>query len=199
MMNAEQIVHDVAARVREIVAEAEDRAAQIVRDAEADAKRIRERAESEGRERLELVRSALDDLEARVNGSSSSPADARGAPSTEVSPGPVIVPEPSPSPVPEPSPDPEPPTPTPDPIPEPAPAPIPEPTPPPDEGTLPQIAADPGPAAADSDDASAARLVAMNMAFDGASREQIEGHLAENYSLEDTGAIVDDVLVLATR
>ncbi len=47
--------------------------------------------------------------------------------------------------------------------------------------------------------ASAARLVAMNMALDGASREEIEAHLAEEYALDDAGAIVDDVLALAAK
>lgn len=196
-MNTEQIVHDVAARVRELVAEAEDRAAQIVRDAEAEAEGIRERAQAEGNERLEIVRRALAELESRVTGRASAPQSITDAPSAEVSPGPVIVPEPSPAPVPEPFPEPIP-EPTPDPVPEPQPDPVPEPTPPPDEGTPPQLAADSSNGAG-SDDATAARLVAMNMALDGASREQIEGHLAENYSLEDTGALVDDVLALATR
>jgi hypothetical protein len=39
----------------------------------------------------------------------------------------------------------------------------------------------------------------MNMALDGASREQIESRLAEEYSLEDAGAVVDDVLALAAK
>jgi hypothetical protein len=186
-MKAEQIVHDVASRVREIVAEAEARAAEIVRDAEAEAERIRARAEAEGHERLEIVRRALDELESRVAKSPSAKESGPGAPSAEISPGPVIVPEPSPAPTPEPGPTP---------VPEPTPDPVPEPTPPPDEGTPPQVAAG---SSSRSDDAAAARLVAMNMALDGASREQIEGHLAENYSLPDAGAVVDDVLALATR
>ena len=37
------------------------------------------------------------------------------------------------------------------------------------------------------------------MALDGASRETIEAHLAENYALEDPGSIVDDVLTLAAK
>ena len=82
---------------------------------------------------------------------------------------------------------------------------IPEPTPPPDEGTPPQTAAEPArhngaaPDAAKSDDTAAARLVAMNMALDGASREAIEAHLAENYALADAGALVDDVLALTSK
>ena len=37
------------------------------------------------------------------------------------------------------------------------------------------------------------------MALDGASREAIEAHLAENYALTDASAIVDDVLQLAAK
>ncbi len=39
----------------------------------------------------------------------------------------------------------------------------------------------------------------MNMALDGASREAIEAHLAENYELADAGALVDDVLALTSK
>ena len=49
-MDAEQIVQEVADRVREIVSDAEQRAAQIVSDAEQEASRIRARAETEGQE-----------------------------------------------------------------------------------------------------------------------------------------------------
>ena len=197
MANAEQIVHDVAARVREIVTEAEQRAAQIVREAEADAQRIRERAENDSRERLAIVRRALDELENRIAGgrparsSENVSASSAGA-AAEVTPGPVTVPEPAPPSIPEPAPDPVP-EPSPDPVPEPAPDPQPEPAPPPEEGPPPGLSRE------RSDDAAAARLVAMNMALDGASREEIEAHLAEGYALEDAGAIVDDVLALAAR
>lgn len=186
-MDAEHFADDVAARVRAIVAEAEQRAASIVREAEQEASRIREQAETESEGKLRLVRAALEELQAKLGVGAA--ATANGA-SAEVEPGPVTVPEPAPPLIPEPAPDP---------VPEPTPDPVPEPTPPPDEGTPPQP--DPvGPAAGSkSGDATAARLVAMNMALDGASREQIEGHLAESYALTDTGAIVDDVLALTAR
>lgn len=188
-MDAERIVHDVAERVRAIVSEAEERAAEIVRDAEQEASRIRDRAEAEGKERVEEVRRALDELQGKLG--------ARARPDAEVDPGPVTVPEPEPPPVPEPGPEPVP-EPTPEPAPQPEPPLVPEPTPPPDEGTPPQVAAeadaDPKP-----DDPVAARLVAMNMALDGASRVTIEAHLAEHYSLDDAGAIVDDVLAFAAK
>jgi outer membrane biosynthesis protein TonB len=177
MADAEKIVHDVAERVRELVSDAEARAAEIVRDAEADAKRIRERAEAEARERLDEVRSALTDLEGKLKSGSA-----------EVDPGPVTVPEPSPEPVPEPGPAPVP-EPTPDPVPEPTPDPVPEPTPPPDEGTPPTAVN-----GAKSGDAVAARLVAMNMALEGASRAEIERALASDYALDDAPGLIDDVL-----
>ena len=188
-MDAEQIVHDVAERVREIVSEAEERAEQIVRDAEQEASRIRERAETEGKERLEEVRRALDELQGNLG--------AGERPEAEVEPGPVVVPEPEPPPVPEPMPEPVP-EPTPEPAPQPEPPRIPEPAPPPDEGTPPQVA-ESEEAEHKPDDPAAARLVAMNMALDGSSREAIEAHLAEQYSLDDAGSIVDDVLTLAAR
>ena len=87
------------------------------------------------------------------------------------------------------------PEPTPDPVPEPTPDPVPEPTPPPDEGTPPS--ATNGTELAG--DAVAARLVAMNMALDGASREQIESALAEGYALGDPGGLIDEVLAHAGR
>jgi outer membrane biosynthesis protein TonB len=187
-MDAEQIVHDVAERVRAIVSEAEERAAQIVRDAEQEAGRIRERAEAEAKERVEEARRVLDDLQGKLGG------ERRAA---EVEPGPAVVPEPEPPPVPEPMPEPVP-EPTPEPAPQPEPPAIPEPAPPPDEGTPPQAAeraeAEPKP-----DDPAAARLVAMNMALDGSSREAIEAHLAAHYSLDDASSIVDDVLALAAK
>jgi outer membrane biosynthesis protein TonB len=188
-MDAEQIVRDVAERVRAIVSEAEERAAEVVRDAEQEANRIRERAEAEARERLEEVRRSLDELQGRL-----------GRTGSEVDPGPVVVPEPEPPPVPEPAPEPVP-EPTPEPSPQPEPPTIPEPTPPPDEGTPPQVAGN-GAAAdagAKSEDVGAARLVAMNMALEGSSRETIEAHLADNYAVQGIGAIVDDVLARASK
>ena len=65
--------------------------------------------------------------------------------------------------------------------------PLPEPTP--DE---------PPPAAANGDDAGA-RLVAMKMALDGASREEITEHLAESYDLADAETLLDDVFARVRR
>jgi DNA polymerase-3 subunit gamma/tau len=198
-MGAEEIVHDVAERVRALIGEAEERAAEIVRDAERQADEIRSRAEAEARERLDEVRSALNRLEQGL-----------GVPGSEVTPGPVTVPEPEPTPVPEPSPDPGP-APGPEPVPEPTPDPVPEPSPPPDEADPPsaeqpstealieqlksgaaETAGDP--AAANGADAAGARLVAMKMALDGASREEIDRQLAEDFDLADREALLDEVL-----
>jgi hypothetical protein len=180
-MDGEQIVREVADKVRALISDAEERAAAIVRDAEADAKRIRERAEAEGRDRLAEVRKALDELQGKLG---------VGA---EVEPGPVTVPEPEPPPVPEP----EPPAPEPAPEPpvEPEPPLVPEPTPPPDEGTPP--AAENG--ASKSDDEAGARLVAMNMALEGASRDEIVAKLEADYDLGDSGAVADQVISLAAK
>ena len=188
-MNADQIAQDVAEQVRQLVAQAERTAEQIIREAERDAARIRAEAESETHGQVALVRGALEELQAKLGGV---PA-AAGSPQAEVEPGPVTVPEPAPPSVPEPSPDP---------APEPAPEPVPEPTPPPDEATPPAVAgfeAVTAAAAGRSADTTSARLVAMNMALDGASREEIEAHLAEEFAIDDVGAIVDDVLALAAK
>jgi hypothetical protein len=182
MADSEQIVHEVAERVREIVAGAERRAAEIVRDAEREAERIRARAEAEGRERLAEVREALDKLEGRLG------AEAR----SEVEPGPVTVPEPEPPLVPEPAPPPAEPAPPPA---EPEPPLVPEPAPAPDEATPPAAAN----GADRSADAAGARLVAMNMALDGASREQIAARLSEDFELDDAAGLAGEVLARAGR
>jgi cell division septum initiation protein DivIVA len=42
-------------------------------------------------------------------------------------------------------------------------------------------------------DTEGARLVALNMALDGASREDVALHLRENHGLSDPGALLDEV------
>ena len=178
-MDAEQIVHEVAERVRSVIAEAEERASAIVRDAEDEATRIRARAESDARKRLDEVRNAFEDLQGKLGGSTEA----------EVTPGPVTVPEPEPPATPEPEPPP---------VPEPAPEPVPEPSPPPDEADPP--APEPPPAAGNgerSSDKAAARLVAMKMALDGAPREEIDAHIAQNYDVDGRDKLLDDVLARA--
>lgn len=180
-MDAEHYVHDFADRVRKMLSEAEERAAEIVRDAEVDAKRIREQAESESKQRIAAAREAFAELQSKLGLTD------------EVEPGPVTVPEPEPAPVPEPAPPPVPEPTPPEPPPETEPAVVPEPTPPPDEATPPS-AAD---GAAKSEDDAGARLVALNMALDGASREDIQAKLAEDFALADSSTLVDEVLTVA--
>jgi hypothetical protein len=182
-MDGEQIVHEVAEKVRALVTEAEERAAQIVRDAEVEAQNIRERAQAESSERLEAARSAFEELQSKLG---------IGA---EVPGGPVPVPEPSPPSIPEPTPPPPDPAPSPEPAPEPEPPLIPEPTPPPDEGTPPQIVVN----GSKSADAAGARLVAMNLALDGKQRDDIIARLNADYELADAGALADEILAVAGK
>ena len=51
---------------------------------------------------------------------------------------------------------------------------------------------------ADTDDAGA-RLIALNMALSGSSREETARYLAENFTLEDPEALLDDVFARAGR
>jgi outer membrane biosynthesis protein TonB len=190
---AEQIVHDVAERVRALIADAEERAARIVRDAEQEAERIRTGAESEAERRLSDVREALDEIQGKLGATG------------EVVPGPVTVPEPEPPGVPEPTPDPVPePVPGPERVPEPTPDPVPDPVPGPER--VPEPSPRPGPSpdpapgengGARSTDKAAARLVAMKMALDGASREEIEQHLEGHYDVGHLEKLLDDVLARA--
>ena len=39
----------------------------------------------------------------------------------------------------------------------------------------------------------APRLIALNMALNGASREEISNYLAENFDLDDPGGLLDEV------
>ena len=58
-------------------------------------------------------------------------------------------------------------------------------------------AAAPAPVA-DADDAGA-RLIALNMALSGSSREETARYLAENFTLADPEALLDDVFARAGR
>jgi hypothetical protein len=62
----------------------------------------------------------------------------------------------------------------------------------------PTVAADPAgidrqPAAAEGGDLDGARLIALNMALNGESREDTERYLAENFQLADRAKLVDEV------
>jgi len=66
----------------------------------------------------------------------------------------------------------------------------------PDERAEPDVHVDPeAPAGAtgDNGDLDSARLVALNMALNGESREDTERYLAENYTLADQRKLVDEV------
>ena len=65
-MDGEQIVHEVAEKVRELINDAEARAAKIVREAETEAKGIRERAAAESQERLAAARNAFEELQTKL-------------------------------------------------------------------------------------------------------------------------------------
>jgi outer membrane biosynthesis protein TonB len=184
-MDAEELIKQAAesmraaidaaqGRAEEIVREAEEEAQRIRAEAEAKARRARTNAEAEAQRRLDEVRSALDALQGKLSAAAGS----------EVDPGPVTVPEPEPPATPEPAPD-RSPEPMPEPTPEPTPDPVPEPIPPPGE-------ADP-PAPQRQDGDAAARLVAMKLALDGASRDDARKRLAAEYDLPDLDALLDEV------
>lgn len=45
----------------------------------------------------------------------------------------------------------------------------------------------------DGGDIEGARLIALNMALNGSSREEVDRYLAENFQLSDRGALIDEV------
>jgi hypothetical protein len=49
------------------------------------------------------------------------------------------------------------------------------------------------PATAGDADLESARLVALNMALDGASRDEVDQYLSENFGLSDPKSLLDDV------
>jgi hypothetical protein len=163
--DVDAVVEGVAAQVRKAIADAEARATEIIRAAEREAEGIRARAEAEARDQVEGARRALEELTARFGTGAATAAPPAPTP-----------PPPSPSSA-EPA---AKPTSEAEPVPA-APAPEPPPT-----GTP---VAEPA-----ADDTQAARLVAMKMALDGATREAIEAELERSYTLPDRGALLDDVL-----
>jgi DivIVA domain-containing protein len=68
-------------------------------------------------------------------------------------------------------------------------------------GDAPAAAAPPAPAAngARSDDEAGARLVALNMALEGAPRDETGRYLADHYELPDLEALLDDVYTSAGK
>jgi hypothetical protein len=200
-----EIVEVAERQAAQIEAEARERAEEIAAAARREAEQTIERGRERANEQAEEARTAISDLVAQAErlrerisdttpGSSPSTAIAGSpGPEAEVEPGPVIAPEPEPPLEPEPGPVP---------VPEPEPPLEPEPEPPSVPEPSPEPPAPEAPVAADGDsapaaDKAAARLVAMKMALDGASREEIDRHLAENYSLVHREQLLDDVLARA--
>lgn len=175
-----------------VAGSAGEKVAEILSVAEAKAAEI----EAEARQRAESI---VADAHERVSRLGRELTGSAAAPQAEVNPEPAVVPEPTvpqpevdptPTIVPEPAPEPMP-EPTPDPAPEPGTEPMPEPTPLPPQPDVPPAAA--------NGEAAAAKLVALKMALDGSSREEIERKLASEYGLEDSGPLLDDVLARAGR
>jgi DivIVA domain-containing protein len=173
------------------IVEAAERGAQEIRDAaQADARehvanvtaaadRLRERIEQMERDMTQLVidlregadrlRGDLDGLQAGTDALSTARAAAASAPSP---------------PLPEPR----------------AVAPPPEPPPDPEPAAAAEPAAAPDPAATHEPkdgDSAAARIVALDMALSGTSREDTDRYLAENYDLADRAALLDEVYAAA--
>lgn len=213
---------DATNRITAARAEAE----RILAEARAESATLLGRARSDADGHVAAAREAVEDLVGQAESllaqvtalgdrvSAAAPANAGpvavsattvGA-AAEVPGGPVIVPEPTPPPILEPDP-------------EPAPGPAPESEPQWTEATtteelIAQLraasagepdAAEPEPApqapvAVSGSDLGAARLVAMNMALEGASREQISSQLdAEFGPVDGTEELLDDVLARAGR
>ena len=182
-MDAEELIKQTAERVRAALDSAQERADQIVREAEQEAQRIRSRAEAEARERLE--------------------AGLRGGSAPQ---------EPSPEPKPQAT-QPEPEQSASDPEPrEPEPAPTePEPERASTEELIEKLKAgghsanaEPEPAApasseAASDDAGAARLVAMKLALDGTTRDEARRQLAADYEVADLDSLLEEVYAKAGK
>jgi hypothetical protein len=174
-------------RVAKLVAAAEQVAADLEREARARAEEIVAQARRDAEEEISRAQAAVsglaqqaDELRQRVGTLGRGLGDRPPSAEIQPEPGPVTVPEPT---VPEPEVDPSPivvPEPEPPREPEPAPEPIREPQHP-----------DELPPAAGSE--AGARLVAMKMALEGSSRDEVERHLASSYQGVDTARLLDDV------
>ncbi len=186
---------DVAVeKVGSIIEAAEAKAKEIEADARREADELLSNARSQARDQLERAQRSVakligqaDDLRERIGAMAQDVIGEEGT-RAETEPGPQPVPEPAP---PQPEIDPSPVT-----VPEPAPPREPEPEPP----TIPEPQPEPPtPAAANGADDQAARLVAMKMALDGSSREDIAKHLGANYELDDTDELLDAVFERAGK
>jgi hypothetical protein len=169
MSTAEEMANQAADRVREVIADAEQRAAEIVKAAESEAAGIRERAEADARERIERARAALSDP---AGGDGEAPPAAAHA--AEPLPGVgAAATEPLPT--------------------------VADAGPPEAEVVGAPTSHDhPGVRAGNGGgDDAAVRLMAMQMALEGKSREQISTELESKFGSADRSALLDDVLARA--
>jgi outer membrane biosynthesis protein TonB len=193
---AEAKAHEIEADARTGLDAAEKKAREIEADARREADELLSKAKAQAQEQVERAQGSVskligqaDELRERI-GTMAQDVIATAGTASET-PGPEIVPEPSPEPVPEPTPDPVPEPTPPEPEIDPSPVTVPEPEPP----SIPEPQPDaPAPAAANgmSDD-QAARLVAMKMALDGSSRDDVATHLASQYELANSDSLLDSV------
>jgi hypothetical protein len=193
-LRSSSLASSAGEKVSEIIATAEAKAEEMEAEARQQAEEIVSEAREEARRQVEAAQAAVaglvsqaDELRERIGALGRDLGGKAGAetepetvpeptvPQPEVDPSPVVVPEPEP---------PREPLPEPDHVPEREP---PQPQP-------------PGPAATPNNgDEAGARLVAMKMALDGSSREEVERHLADAYGLKDAGELLDDVFARAGR
>ncbi len=168
------ITEQLATRVRELLQGAEEQATKVMEDAEAEVKRIRGAAAEQGHKLIEEARSALDDLEGRLE--PGRPPASPEPPKPPAAAPPPPKPEKAPEPEPEESPA--------------KPLPVPE-----------AAVADPGPppSKAAGGDEAAARLVAMKLALDGTSRDDVRAKIETDYSVADLDGVLDDVFAKAGR
>jgi outer membrane biosynthesis protein TonB len=224
-----EIVEAAERKATEIEREARAEAERIVSAAREEAKEQVERAQgavSRLVEQADELRAAVGKLGSEFASGRGIRAETP-TPEPEITPQPPRVPEPEPPREPEPTP-PRTPEPQPPPTPEPQPPDVPEPQPPgPEiegrpstEAQTEQLkggaAKSAGSAAATAEsgdngadsaaaggggeaDAAAARLVAMKMALDGSSREEVDRHLTESYGPGDRSALLDEVFSRAGK
>jgi hypothetical protein len=192
-MDAEELIRQAGERMRSALEAAQQRADEIVREAEAEAQRIRAAAEAEARERLDEVRRALEQLEAGL-GARSAPRESSTKPKPQ-----AAKPEPEPPQTESESRESEPD------LAEPPPGNVST------EDLIERLKAggqstnaESQPAAAapneaPSDDAGAARLVAMKLALDGTARDEARKLLIAEYEVDDLDSLLDEVYAKAGK
>jgi hypothetical protein len=193
-----------AQQVQAIINAAEEAARQIEETARAEAQAIREQADrdaaehvSRARQMVELLAAGadqlqgdIDDVVVRVDGlkaaidavrvdlvaAEGEAAQAASAATASATPAEPLDPAPAPEP------------------PAPAIEPIDEPEPEPEAEAEPETGAErPKPGADGARASEGARLIALNMALSGTPREETARYLRENFSVDDAGALLDEV------